>query len=285
MQMERQLRLKNDLLSVTLEKLQHVYDSLDRDLIEARKLQQSLIRERQRRFGGAQVSLILRPSGHVGGDLVGFFPISDTRVGVFSFDVSGHGVTSALMTARLAGLLSGASPSQNIALLRTETGYDGRRPDLVARRMNRLLMSEMDTEHYLTLGYADTDLTTGRVAMVQAGHPHPLVQRRSGEISFLGDGGLPIGLIPAAQYETFDTHLAPGDRLLMMSDGVTECCNPEGVELGENGLEAIVRKLAGLRGNAFLEALIWEVSDWAGRDDFTDDVSGALLEFDSYSTP
>jgi sigma-B regulation protein RsbU (phosphoserine phosphatase) len=71
--MERVMKEKNRLLSATLCELQGLYDSIDRDLMEARKLQQSLVRERSRNFGNSEVNLLLRPSGHVGGDLVGFF--------------------------------------------------------------------------------------------------------------------------------------------------------------------------------------------------------------------
>ena len=87
--------------------LQAVYDSLDRDLIEARKLQQTLVRDRYQDFGRGTVSLLLRPSGHVGGDLVGGFRINARRIAIYAVDVSGHGVASAMMTARLAGMLSG----------------------------------------------------------------------------------------------------------------------------------------------------------------------------------
>ena len=114
--MQQELVEKNRLVGSTLDQLQKLYDSLDRDLIEAKKLQQSLIRDRNRDFGMGQASLMMQPSGHVGGDLVGSFVIDERRIAVFSVDVSGHGVASAMMTARLAGLLSGGSPDQNIAL-------------------------------------------------------------------------------------------------------------------------------------------------------------------------
>jgi sigma-B regulation protein RsbU (phosphoserine phosphatase) len=64
---------------------------------------------------GARASLILRNSGRVGGDLVGSFRVDDDRVAIYSIDVSGHGVASAMMTARLAGFLTGSSPDQNLA--------------------------------------------------------------------------------------------------------------------------------------------------------------------------
>ena len=115
--MEREVTEKNRLLTETLTELRAINEAVNRDLTEARKLQQSLVRDRFRDFGRAQVSLMLRPSGHIGGDLVGFFAIDTARFGVYSLDVSGHGITSALMTARLAGYLSGGSPEQNIALV------------------------------------------------------------------------------------------------------------------------------------------------------------------------
>ena len=73
LKMERELVEKNRLVNETLSQISELYDSLDRDLIEARSLQQSLVREKSRDFGDARVTLLLRQSGHVGGDLVGFF--------------------------------------------------------------------------------------------------------------------------------------------------------------------------------------------------------------------
>ncbi len=73
LRMEEELREKNRLVSSTLNELRNVYDSVARDLDEAGKLQQSLVKERHRSFGNSEVSLLLRPSGQVGGDLVGFF--------------------------------------------------------------------------------------------------------------------------------------------------------------------------------------------------------------------
>jgi phosphoserine phosphatase RsbU/P len=283
--MERELTEKNRLLSSTLGELQNLYDSLDRDLLEARKLQQSLVRERQRSFGNAEVNLLLRPSGHVGGDLVGFFPITPRRVGLFAIDVSGHGITSALMTARLAAYLSGTSPEQNMALILTASGsYDARPPEDLAGALNSLVFKEMQTETYFTLAYADVDLVSGAVSMVQAGHPHPAVLRADGNVEYLGAGGMPIGLIEGASYERIETRLNPGDRLFLMSDGITEAADAAGAQLGESGLTRIMAKCDGLRGPAFLESLFWHLSEHTGGE-FQDDVSGVFLEYDVTSAP
>lgn len=278
--MERELTEKNRLIRATLDEIQQLYDSLDRDLIEARKLQQTLVRERHRDFGAGDVSLLLRPSGHVGGDLVGFFPIGDDRVALFSIDVSGHGVASAIMTARLAGFLSGSSPEQNIALVRDGAGRTrGLPPDQVAARLNRMLIDEMQVEQYFTLAYAELALTTGEVVLVQAGHPHPVVQRADGRIDRLGDGGLPIGLFSEAVFEPVRTRLHPGDRLFLMSDGITECPDPQGEELGDAGVARLLAQNRRLRGKALTEALVWDLHGFAGGADFRDDVSAVIFDY------
>lgn len=278
--MQQELVIKNHLVGSTLDQLQRLYDSLDRDLIEAKKLQQSLIRDRHRDFGMGQASMMMQPSGHVGGDLVGSFVIDERRVAIFSVDVSGHGVASAMMTARLAGLLSGGSPEQNIALT---VNPDGSRssvpPEDVAFRLNRLMIEDVQVDQYFTMAYAEIDLITGHVRLVQAGHPHPVLLRKDGVMLSLGSGGLPIGLIPGATYESVTTVLQPGDRLFLVSDGVTECPDPLGNELGTDGLITLLSQSAHLPSPSLLEALMWDLANFFVGNDFPDDVSGLMFDY------
>ncbi|MBD11225.1 SpoIIE family protein phosphatase [uncultured Roseovarius sp.] len=286
LRMQRELTEKNRLIKSTLDELQTLYDSLDSDLIEAKKLQQSLVSERYRDFGAAEVSLMLQSAGHVGGDLVGMFPIGATRIGLYGIDVSGHGISSALMTARLAGYLSASVPEQNLALRKTRDGrFVARPPAQAIAMLNRLIMSEMETEHYFTLVLADVDLESGRVILSQAGHPHPAVQRADGTVEFIGAGGLPVGLIDGAEFEQFEVQMGPGDRLLIHSDGVIECAGQTGALLQEEGLAAILRELRQTRGMALLESLVWKLSEFAGDAEFNDDISGVLLEFKGSGFP
>ncbi|WP_049645552.1 PP2C family protein-serine/threonine phosphatase [Candidatus Rhodobacter oscarellae] len=280
LEMERELTEKKRLVTTTLEELRVLYDAIDRDLVEARKLQQSLVPDRHCAFSGADVSMLLKPAGHVGGDLVGVFPVSETEIGIYSLDVSGHGIASALITARLAGQLSGSSPKQNAAIKR---GADGalvmRSPAAVCETLNKLILDEIETEHYFTILLGRVNLATGEVTLAQAGHPHPVIQRVDGSIEFLGQGGLPIGLVPGAEFTEFEVTLNPGDRLLLGSDGITECESVSGQMLEDEGLERLLRANRNLSGLKFFEALMWDLSSYAGDQDFADDVSAVLLEY------
>ncbi len=278
--MQRELSQTNRMITDTLDELQRVYDSLDSDLLEAKKLQQSLLRQRSASFDRGQLSLLLRPSGHVGGDLVGFYPVGADHLGLFAIDVSGHGISSALMTARLAGYLSATAPDQNIALQRSEAGeYTLRPPAEVVTALNELVLNEMETEHYFTLMLANIDLHTGAVQIAQAGHPHPVVQRADGTIEQSGTGGFPVGLLPGIPFDQFEISLRSGDRLLILSDGVTECPDTNDQLLDECGLATILDALQGVTGQALFEGLVWELSCFSGTSEFPDDISGILFEF------
>ena len=280
LRMERELQEKNRLVTVALSEIQKLYDTIDRDLIEAKKLQQSLVSERFKSFGKADVSLLLRPSGHVGGDLVGFFPAGENHLGLYAIDVSGHGITSALMTARLAGYLSAAAPDQNLALtLQPDGTFAARPPSQVVAQLNDLVLEELDTEHYFTLILAILDLETGKIVATQAGHPHPAIQRADGRVDVIQESGMPVGLIEGAGYSEFELQLEPGDRLFLMSDGVTECTNSGGEMLDEGGVARLMAKNENIAGEAFLEAMMWDLESFSGDPDFDDDVSAVLVEY------
>ncbi len=279
LQMERQLTEKNRIISRSFEKISALYELLDRDLLEARRLQQSLVRDRHRHFGPAEVSLLLRPSGRVGGDLVGFFPINDHTFGFHAIDVSGHGIAAALLGARLAGHFSAGSGANPALVMGRDGGFRPRSPAAAAQHLNALMLREMETDHYFTMLLGHLDLTTGKAVMVQCGHPHPALQRGDGQIEVLGAGGLPVGLISDALWQDFTVQLRPGDRLLLPSDGVTELPDSAGRMLDDDGLRRIMRDNRDLTGQHFLETLVWSLANHAGDEEFPDDVSAVLIDF------
>ena len=280
LRMQRELTEKNRLITDTLSELQRLYGSLDNDLLEAKKLQQSLVKDKYKSFVTGEVSLLLQSSGHVGGDLVGYFPAGENHLGLYSLDVSGHGISSALMTARLAGYLSAFAPDQNVALTRAADGaYNFLPPERVIAALNELVLDEMETEHYFTLMLADVNLATGHVRMSQAGHPHPAIQRADGRIEQNGPGGFPVGLLPGISFTQFEAQLEPGDRLFLLSDGITECPAKDGNMLEEAGLGRLLTELKDTTGPAVFEAMLRKLANFSGTQDFPDDVSGVLFEY------
>ena len=278
--MEQELNEKNELIRDALEKLQRHHDIIDRDLMQARKIQEALVPERHRKYGDSQLSMLLKPCGHVGGDLVGMFSPSENQLGFYSIDVSGHGITSAMMTARLAGYLNARFPEQNIALKhRFEKFYALRQPDEVARILNDRLLSDTGVEEYFTMIFGVADLNSGRLRLVQAGHPHPVIQRSDGEIEFIGTGGLPIGLVADADYDSFEVQLNPGDRLLLYSDGFTEAVCADGEMLEEDGLARMLKRSHQLTGPDVLDDLFWQLTQRQAGAALDDDVSAVMLEY------
>lgn len=283
LRVEEELRASNARLQAALDRLKEAQAAIDRDLREARKLQQGLVRERTGRFNQMQLSLLLRPAGHIGGDLVGFFPIGEDRIGIYALDVSGHGVTAALLTAQLSVHLSGSS-DQNVALRAAQSGTDAVTPAALAHFFNNMMLEEMSTETYFTMIYAELNHLTGEVQMVQAGHPHPMLSRADGGFEQIGRGGMPIGVFENPIFDEIEFTMRPGDRLLITSDGITEAESPAGRQLGNDGLEAIMRTNAFLGGHAFLESMAWSVSEYC-RGERPDDMSAVLLEYRASAEP
>lgn len=276
---ERILGMQDELLAKN-QVLRRLYDAVDRDLAEARRLQESLVATREFSFAGADVSLLMRPSGHVGGDLVGCLPLGPDLVALYAIDVSGHGVAAAMMTARLAGMLSPHALDRNVAL----RGGVPVPPEEVAAGLNRMMGQEVQVDQYFTMVFAHLVLSTGEVRLVQAGHPHPVVLRKGGEVARIGAGGFPVGLVADARYDVVSLRLSPGDRLVIPSDGVTECPGAKG-DLGEEGMIALLRGKAGLSGDALHKALLDDLAAYAGGADLPDDVSAVIVDYRGGAMP
>jgi sigma-B regulation protein RsbU (phosphoserine phosphatase) len=278
--MQGELLEKTDSLGKALGEIRQLYNALDADLDEARRLQMSFLNDTHRDFGGAEVSLWLEASGHVGGDMVGFFEADGNVLGFYSMDVSGHGVAAAMVVARAAGMLSEGAPYQNVALSALGGGvFAAVPPDMVAARLNVQLLKEMRSERYLTMCLGFLDHRRGIVRLVQAGHPNPLLIRASGEVERIGEGGMPLGLFAEARYETLCLQLRPGDRLMLYSDGLTECPVGAGEFLEEQGLIALCREAAHLRGEAFLQRIAEGLAAQNGGADLPDDASALVVAY------
>lgn len=281
LRMERELVEKNKVISDTLSRLQDIHRRIDADLRQARKIQEALVPSLDQRFSNSRVSLLLKPCGHIGGDLVGMFSPNPDQVVFYNIDVSGHGITSALLTARLASYLSAEHLDFNIAVKPgSKHPFEARPPQEIAQDLNARFVADVGIDQYFTMAYGVADLTNGVVQMVQAGHPHPLFLKSTGELSYIGDGGLPLGLLPDAKVQQLDVTLDPGDRILFYSDGVTEGQTVAGAPLGEDGLMRLVSASAARGGCEFLDDLFWQLTERSDTENgMQDDVSATLFEF------
>ncbi|EEE36874.1 response regulator [Rhodobacteraceae bacterium KLH11] len=280
--MQRELSEKNRLIETALNDLKLAHDAIDKDLMQARKIQDSLVPELTGQFGKSRVSLLLKPCGHIGGDLVGMFSPGVNRLGFYSIDVSGHGITSAMMTARLGGYLSSTHFDQNVAMERRfNKFYALLPPEEVAALLNARLIADTGVEEYFTMVYTIIDLRNGHLKMVQAGHPHPLLLRANGETELLGEGGLPIGLLPDVPFHQTETHMQPGDKLLLYSDGFTECRLKDGRLLDDDGLLAMATDcLTENSGSEFLDDMFWRLTQvMSPEHGLEDDVSAVFFEY------
>ena len=274
--MQEALLHRNHEVATTLYDLQKIQSAMNRDLVEARKLQQSFLPEDETHFGPHRLCLRLVTQGQVGGDLLGHFELTDGRLAVFSIDVSGHGIASALLTGRLAGLFSEWNPGHNIAS--PTPGAPPDPPEALMSRVNESMLGDIDSDLYFTCALVYLDPMTGEVELCQAGHPHPLIRRADGSVEAFGNGGPPVGLIPGAPFDRVTAKLAPGDSMLLYSDGLTECEDSWGDMLEEEGLKELVARAEG-DPKTVIDTIHAGVAAHAGIAGFDDDVSMLLLSF------
>lgn len=243
------------------------------ELKEARTLQMELAPPALRGSVGGRpfaIDVILEPAKEVGGDLVDYFEVGDNLLVLALGDVSHKGAGAALFMARTHSLIRGIAARPDAAAL-------FRDPAGAVRLVNAALCNNNATGMFVTLLLATFDAESGRLAYVRAGHLPPLLRRATGEIEMLAVlGGPPLGLVETAAHESARVELAPGDQLLIVTDGITEAADPSGAQFGE----AQVRELlAAMRPDeeAPLARLMAAVRRFEAGRPASDDVAAMLF--------
>jgi len=210
---------------------------LDAEMRIARTIQQNILPPNA--FTNAWMELYgtSHASREVGGDLLDYYPFEENRVNLIVGDVSGKGIPAAIVSSMLDGLCYGFG----IHLSQT--------PELstVAGQINRYLVSKSGTRKFVSVLYG-TFWADGRFAYVNAGHNPGLWIKSTGEIELLRSGGMIMGMFEEATYKTEEIILAPGDTLILYSDGVTEARVSDGELFGMERLQQA--SLAARGGNA-----------------------------------
>ena len=187
-------------------------ERIENELRVARLIQQTLLPKDLPALPGWQIASYYQPARAVGGDFYDFLPFEDGRLGLVIGDVTDKGVPAALVMATTRSILRTAAQS-------------GGSPGQVLERANNLLCPDIPPKMFVTCLYAILDPATGRLEYANAGHDLPY-QRQGASAQELRARGMPLGLMPGMRYEENATVLAPGDSLLLYSDGLVEAHNP-----------------------------------------------------------
>lgn len=256
---------------------------MSRDLKAAAKIQRTFLPRAWPKIPGVEFAWCYQPCDELAGDGLNIIPLGDGRVGVYIFDVSGHGVSSALLSVTLSRLLSPPSDASSILIRDHDVlDLDVTQPAEVADLLNRLFPFDTATEQFATLMYGVLDVGSGMFRHVSAGQPGPLHLPAGGQPVILESPGFPIGLAEEP-YGQQCIHLAAGDRLYLYSDGVPDAMNSSREQFGDARLmEAIARGRSAPLEDA-IAALLREIARWQGSERPHDDISIVAIEISASS--
>ena len=251
----------------------------EHELEVARLIQQNFLPKELPELPGWDVAACYRPAREVSGDFYDVIPLPDGRVAFVVGDVTDKGVPAALVMSATRSILR-ASAQRLIE------------PGAVLERVNEHLCPDMPEKMFVTCLYGVLDPATGRLRFANAGHDLPYVNTAVGVIE-LRARGMPLGLLPGMEYEEKEIVLAPGDSVLLHSDGIAESHDPNRVMFGFPRLKETLANTAG--GQALIDYVLAELEAFVGPDAEQEDditmvtlVRGAeevLAEFELASEP
>lgn len=264
-ELQRRLARRNRHLAAANVRVRDLYRQVRNDLEAAARTQRSLL-PAMRLEGPLRHAWMFVPSLGIGGDTLDIRHLPDGRRFFFHLDVSGHGIPAALRSFSLHHRLSPAAPAG-----------PGDLGALVAR-LNTEAQNDAEGAYFtLVCGVVAAD---GQgVELIRAGHPMPILLRQA-QPRFIAEGDPPVGMLPNLDYTAVQVDLAPGDRLVIYSDGVTDCMNGRGEAFGEERLADFLAASAGLGLPTVLERLERLLHEFRGVHGFEDDISVLVIERD-----
>lgn len=265
---EDELRRAKGQLEVALGQVQ-------RDLDLAARVQQSFLPKKAPELEGLAVAWEYRPCTHLAGDFLNVFALDESRVALYVLDVSGHGAAAALLSVTLSRWLC-ATPSESCLFRPREDkagGYRIARPSEVAMFLNERFQLDARLAQYFTLIYGVLDVPARRFDYVAAGHPGPVHVPVDGAARLYSSTATPIGLLPEVEFQEASLMLAPGDRLYLYTDGVTEAANDRDEELGQRRFCDTLEQSRHVPLAQSLHRALELMKDWQGREESADDVS------------
>jgi len=244
---------------------------LQSELDIAREVQRRLFPEAPPKIAGLDIYGVCKAARSVSGDYYDFLKLDDHRVALVLGDVSGKGISAALLMAGIqsalrAQLYDGAAEAYRSGLLS---------PSQIVDRLNRLLYANTPVEKYVTFFFSIYDAATRRLAYTNAGHLPPALFRNGG-VERLDTGGTVVGLFPSVNYEVGEVQLQPSDLLLAYTDGITEPENTYGEEFGETRLLQVAQAMRTAPPETLVAEVYRCVEEWTGSPELQDDMTMLL---------
>jgi sigma-B regulation protein RsbU (phosphoserine phosphatase) len=262
--------MTSDLESLREQEKQHIV--LERDIALAQEAQQYLYPRSAPVLSGAKVWGVTRPARIVSGDLYDFFRFSSTAVGLLCADVSGKGMSAALMMAHLQAVAHGRMLAQLSARPF---------PSDFAATLNRDIAGRFGDHRYATMFYGEYDSGSRLLRYINAGHSRPLFISATGEVTPLPGGDLPIGLFPESIYEELKISLFSGCAIVAYSDGLIDALSSEDEEFGEERLLDYCKSLPkGATAQEICTSLSQRISEWSAGVEQFDDITILVLTVD-----
>lgn len=241
---------------------------LEKELRTASVVQSALMPRELPALPGLAGAAQTIPARAVGGDFYDAFLIGPDRAAFALADVSGKGVPASLIASSLQ------------AHLRSGSRHAPPDPGALVADVNRDVCAMTDGARYATMVYAQIDLPTRTVHLVNAGHPAPIVLASSGALDAIAATGPAVGLLADARFEVRTLVLEPGSTLVVVSDGVTEAFDPSGDEFGEARLASLIRAAGHQPPAVLCERIIDAVRRHRGTAPVQDDVTVLVLKGD-----
>ncbi len=247
--------------------LMELRDKLDLkgDLEIAREIQIGLVPSLPFQKGEVDIRSHMRPANTVGGDYYDIIDLEESLVGIVIGDVAGKGIPAALLMALLQGSL------------RTLLSAGFRGPELIAK-LNEYLCDNIPANRLVTLFYGELHTDSGRFRFVNAGHNAPYLLRQDQPFERLEATSLVLGVLRDATFEVKESHLGPGDRLFLFTDGVTEAFNPKEEEYGEERLTKFLQRYPNKEQDQLIADLIRDVLAFCDSSRPGDDITLMVIK-------
>jgi len=223
----------------------------ERELEDVEAVQRGFLPKEIPQLAGYEISGAWLPARVVGGDYFDIHAFSEIKLAMSIADVSGKGMSAALLMSNLQAALK-ATASEQV------------QPEQLCAKVNRIICGNVSPGKFITAFYGLLDGSSNRLVFTNAGHNAPILARPNGSWLRLGEGGPPLGLFPDWNYGRGEVQFAAGDRLVLFTDGVTEARSPDGEEFGEERLVTVLLENRRLSAEELQERILAEVAKFSG---------------------